>query len=272
MAFGNNRAGKQPRAYFRAVGGNGTVIKFRHPYLAGAIDVGDTVNGNVIDEIDISSCCKLEGRYFEANQNMDSAKQVVLIDGSVCTISNSILAGTITMPIMKTTGLVASGDFIAACQLIKSIGDTVGGLLIKKDTVNGKVIVRVYYGVTVQRCPDDVCEGNDVAIFNVQLLYSGWIEAMAGNAADAMTKIWAVGSTNGLSAIFSSYNTLNTSGDGTGDSALSSAKYGGIDDETDADNGNLDTSQEVADVKDTTTTGAYGTLGIISSPTELPTT
>ena len=45
MAYGNNRAGQQPRAHFQQAGGS--IIKFRHPYLIGQVDT----NGN-IDEID----------------------------------------------------------------------------------------------------------------------------------------------------------------------------------------------------------------------------
>ena len=124
MAFGNNRAQKQARAHFQLAGGSH--IYFRHPYLAGQIDTTGAV-----DEIDISACCKLEGRFFEANPNQDSAKQVVLVDGSVVTIANKLLNGTITMPVVRTTGLVATGDFISALQLIKATGDSVGGILYK---------------------------------------------------------------------------------------------------------------------------------------------
>ena len=127
MAFGNNRSGKQARAHFQLAGGS--IIKFKHPYLAGQLGSSDSP----IDEIDVSACCKLEGRFFEANPNQDSAKQVVLVDGSVVTICNRLLNGTITMPVVRTTGVVATGDFISALQLIKATGDTVGGLLYKTD-------------------------------------------------------------------------------------------------------------------------------------------
>ena len=216
MAYGNNRAGEQKRAHFQLAGGS--VIKFRHPYLAGQIDT----NG-AIDEIDISACCKLEGRYFEANQNQDSAKQVVLVDGSVATISNKLLNGTITMPVVRTTGLIATGDFIAALHLIRSLGDSVGGLLYKTDFVNGKAITRLYYGVTPQRVPDDVSEGNDVAVYNVQLLYAGWIEAISATTEDNKKKIWAVGNQKGLEAYFNPYITQNGS---TGEKALSTSNSG----------------------------------------------
>ena len=216
MAYGNNRAGEQKRAHFQLAGGS--VIKFRHPYLAGQIDT----NG-AIDEIDISACCKLEGRYFEANQNQDSAKQVVLVDGSVVTISNKLLNGTIKMPVVRTTGLIATGDFISALHLIRSLGDSVGGLLHKTDFVNGKAITRLYYGVTPQRVPDDVSEGNDVAVYNVQLLYAGWIEAVSTTTEENKKKIWAVGNQKGLEAYFNPYITQNGS---TGEKALTASNSG----------------------------------------------
>ena len=216
MAYGNNRAQKQARAHFQLAGGSS--IKFRHPYLAGQIDTSGSV-----DEIDISACCKLEGRFFEANQNQDSAKQVVLVDGSVVTISNKLLNGTITMPVIKTSGLVAKGDFIAALQLIRSLGDSVGGLLYKTDYIDGKAITKLYYGVTPQRVPDDVSEGNDVAVYNVQLLYAGWIEAVSTSTAENKKRIWAVGNQKGLEAYFAPYETQDG---GTGNIPLSTSNSG----------------------------------------------
>ena len=220
MAFGNNRAQKQARAHFQLAGGS--TIKFRHPYLAGQIDTKGSV-----DEIDISACCKLEGRYFEANPNQDSARQVVLVDSSTVTICNRLLNGTITMPVIRTTGLVATGDFISALQLIKATGDNVGGLLYKTDYINGKAITKLYYGVTVQRVPDDVSEGNDVAVYNVQLLYAGWIEAVSATATENKKKIWAVGNAQGLEAYFSPYSIQNTDGEsGTQENLLTTANNG----------------------------------------------
>lgn len=221
MAFGNNRKGEQPRAHFRQAGGS--IIKFRHPYLAGQIDS----NNETLDEIDISSSCKLEGRFFEANPNQDSAKQVVLVDGSTVTITNKLLNGTIQMPVIRTTGLVGTGDFISALHLIKSVGDSVGGLLYKTDFINGKAITRLYYGVTVQRVPDDISEGNDVAVYPVQLLYAGWIEAQSDSVAENKKTIWAVGNAKGLSAYFAPYSVQNTSGNGgTKESPLSTGNSG----------------------------------------------
>lgn len=235
MAFGNNRSGKQARAHFQLAGGSNII--FKHPYLAGQISSKNLT----IDEIDISACCKLEGRFFEANPNQDSARQTVLVDGSVVTICNKLLNGTITMPVVRTTGIVATGDFVSALQLIKSVGDTVGGLLIKTDHINGKAITRVYYGVTVQRVPDDVSEGNDVPVYNVQLLYAGWLEAVSASTGQNLKKIWSVGAEKGLEGYFSPYSGQNADGaGGTKESALTSAGMGitdAVDDDTTADNG-----------------------------------
>ena len=225
MAFGNNRSGKQPRAHFQLAGG--TTIRFKHPYLAGQLGTGS----DVIDEIDISSCCKLDDTYFEAMPNQDSAKQVVLVDSSVVTICNRLLNGTITMPVIKTTGTVATGDFISALQLIKSVGDTVGGFLYKTDKINGKAITKLYYGVTVKMVPDDRAMGNDVAVFNVQLYYAGWIEAISATGNDNLKKIWAVGSSNGITGFYSPYSGQNAEGNsGTVESTMSSGLMGITDD------------------------------------------
>ena len=218
MAYGNNRAGGQPRSHFRQAGG--AIIKFRHPYFAGMID---TASGKAIDEIDVSASCKLEGRFFEATQNQDSAKQTVLIDGSTVTITNKMLNGTITIPAVPTTGNVATGDFIAGCQLIQSVGDSVGGILTKTDFVNGKAQTKVYYGVTVKQCPPDVSEGNDVPTYNVQLLYSGWIQAESKNSDANLKAVWAVGSKEGIEGFYSPYDIQNADGNGgTKTSALTS--------------------------------------------------
>ena len=261
MAYGNNRAAKQARAHFQLAGGSS--IKFRHPYLAGQLDTDGAV-----DEIDISACCKLEGRFFEANQNQDSAKQVVLVDGSVVTISNKLLNGTITMPVVKTTGLVATGDFIAALQLIRTLGDSLGGLLYKTDYVNGKAITKLFYGVTPQRVPDDVSEGNDVAVYNIQLLYAGWIEAVSTSTSENKKRIWAVGNQQGLEAYFSPYVTQKAS---TGENPLSTLNSGipegKLEDQIDTTNYN--TQESVNEKKVMTGTWKSGSDAVVSGATVL---
>lgn len=239
MAYGNNRAGAQPRAHFQQAGGS--IIKFRHPFLAGQIDTTGT-----LDEIDISACCVLEGTYFEATQNQDSARQITLIDGSVVTITNKLLNGTITMPVVRTTGRVATGDFISALQLIRATGDNVGGLLTKTDFINGEANTKVFYGVAVQSIQDDVSVGNDVAQYTARLLYSGWIEASSSSASENKKRIWAVGSQQGIEAFYTPYLLQNSDGtDGSESDAINAANgYGAISDSFDTDKNNTDGTTE----------------------------
>ena len=181
------------------------------------------------------------------------------------------------MPVVRTTGEVGTGDFIACCQLIKSVGDSVGGLLYKTDYINGKAITKLYYGVTVQRCPDDISEGNAVATYPIQLLYAGWIEAQSNSAADNKKKIWAVGNSKGLEAYFSPYKLQNADGTGgTGENALDAVSESLMpnapsdntlkDDTSSTDQTNTDDEL----TKAITATGAYSKIigsGTIISPT-----
>lgn len=231
MAYGNNRSGEQPRAHFQLAGGS--TIVFKHPYLAGQLDT----NG-LIDEIDISACTTLDGRYFSANPNQDSARQLVMLDGSTVTVTNRMLNGTITMPVVRTTGKVATGDFISALQLIKAVGDRVGGLLIKTDFRNGEAQTRVYYGVTPARVPDDESEGNNVAILQVSLLYAGYIDASSKSSENNTTAIWAVGTEKEVNAYFSPYQLQN----GSTKKAPISATNSGIGDKNAVDDGSADNS------------------------------
>ena len=258
MAYGNNLSGEQPRAHFMLAGGSS--IKFRHPYLAGQLSEDTT-----IDEIDVSSCVKLDARFFEATPNQESARQEVLIDGSTVTICNRLLNGTITMPVVRTTGLVATGDFVSALQLIKSIGDTVGGILTKTDFRNGRAITRLYYGVTVASVPDDISEGMSVPTYDVRLLYAGWLETEGETVGENKKKIWAVGNANGLEAYFSPYAVQNADG-----------KYSGADGLASNVSPTNDFAQKAGTItpedmtSSATTVKAYtGEGGIISTPTKI---
>lgn len=199
MSFANNLAGKSKRASFQTAGGSS--IKLRHPYLAGQLATGNASIDGSYDEIDISSSCKLDDEYFRAEPLMDSSKQVVMVDGSTVTITNDIQAGTINMQLVPTTGLVGSGDAIAAMQLIAASKDTVGGVLTLTEYINGKCITTFYYGISIKNVPQKIKVGNDVPVYSVQLLYAGWIVTVADSAASAQS-IWAAGNDSGVTAIF----------------------------------------------------------------------
>jgi len=211
MAYGVNRAGQQTRSQFQTAGG--CIIKFRHPFLAGQIDL-DTTGGS-IDEIDVSRSLKLADTFINAVPNQDSSSQVVLVDGSTVTITNHILNGTLTMPVIKGTGKVSSGDFLAALQLIVASKDSVGGSLLRTQFINGEAHTRLYYGVSVKNVPHDIIMGLDVPTYSVQLFYAGYIDSISASADVNLKAIWAVGSKTGVQGIYTPYEVNSRGSSGT---------------------------------------------------------
>ena len=217
MSYGINIAGQAKRAVFRQAGG--AIIKVRHPYFAGQLAVASSASKSIdgtFDEIDISASCKLDAEFLRAEQFMDSSKMTVMVDGSCVIITNAILAGTMTLQLVPTTGLLATGDAVAAFHLLKSVGDKVGGVISHSEVVNGKVITKFFYGMTVQNIPDDVAVGNDVAVYAAKIMYTGWIQTVS-EASVAAEDIWASGNNAGITAVFSQL------GINTADSAATAA-------------------------------------------------
>ena len=199
MSFGQNSVGKQPRSHFQTAGG--TIHKFRHPFLAGQLS---SAIGN-LDEIDISSSVKLDSEFFKASPNNDSAKQEVLVDGTVVTITNTMLNGTITLQAIRTSGIVARGDAVACFQLIKATGDNVGGTYTLTEFIDGKAITTLYYGVAIKYVDDKILQGLSVPTYACQLLYSGWIQVVSNSAQLNTKAIWAAGSINGVTGVYTMY-------------------------------------------------------------------
>ena len=206
MAFGKNRSGKQTRAFFQQAGG--IIMKMRHPLFAGAIDTGTT--GTAIDEIDVSACSKLSDTFLTAQPSQDAAIQEVLISGDTVTVTNRLLNGVLTINAIKTSNKVAAGDFIAACQLIVSVGDTVGGTFQTIEMINGEAHVRLYYGVTVKRVPHSINMGMGVPVYPVELFYTGFLDAI-GTVEQAQKAVWAVGSSSGVQGVYKPYEVQNGS-------------------------------------------------------------
>jgi hypothetical protein len=216
MAFGPNRAALQPRAQFQTAGG--CIIKFRHPFLAGALDLNTT--GGAIDEIDVSRSLKLAETFFSAVPNQDSSSQVVMVDGSTVVITNHILNGTLTLPVVRTTGKVSTGDFIAALQLIVASKDSVGGTVTRTVFINGEAHTRLYYGISVKKVPHDIIMGLDVPTYSCELFYAGFIDSISSDADLNEKAIWAVGSDSG---VLGTYKPYEVNKDGTGSLPMSSS-------------------------------------------------
>ena len=203
--YGVNLAGRQKRAFFQVAGG--AIMKFRHPYLAGALS--STV-GN-IDEVDISASVKLDETFFKATPNQDSSKQEVLVDGTTVVITNSMLNGTIELPLIRTSGIVAEGDAVACFQLIKSVGDNIGGALTVTEFINGKAITTLYYGISIKSVPDKILMGLNVPTYACQLFYAGWMQVVTDSPALNARAIWASGSANGVNGVFTPFAVNNAS-------------------------------------------------------------
>lgn len=234
MAYGNNRAGQQTRAQFQTAGG--CIIKFRHPFLAGALDV-DNSGVAAIDCIDISKSLKLADTFFSATPNQDASSQVVLVDGSTVVVTNHILNGTLTLPVIKTTGKVASGCFVSALQLIVASKDSVGGSIERTVFINGEAHTRLYYGVSVKNVPHDIIMGLDVPTYSCQLFYTGFIDSISTSGDLNLKAIWAVGSDSGIKGTYTPFG-VNTGSTGTSPRTLSNVTGHGIveDDTTGAAN------------------------------------
>jgi hypothetical protein len=191
--YANSKYAARPRVTFRSAGGS--IYKFAHPFLAGQIGSAN------IDEVDISSCMKLNDTFFNATPAQDSAFQELLVDGSVITVTNHAMAGQLTLNALPTTGTVGGGDLIAIAHFIIASKDTVGGTLTREKFVNGNKLTRVYYGVSFKNVPHEIEAGNAVAVYPVVMLYAGWIEGIS-KGAGTTKKLWAVGNKYGLEAAY----------------------------------------------------------------------
>jgi hypothetical protein len=199
MAYGPNRAASRTRATFQTAGG--TTIRYRHPFLSGQISGAST-----IDEIDVSRALRLNDTYLSAQPAQDSSFQEVLVDGSIIVITNHLLAGVMNLNVLRTTGLVGTGDFIAALQLVQASKDDVGGTLTHIETINGKRIITIFYGVSIKHVPHLIKAGNAVVPYPVQLAYAGWVQGVGAVDVSSEKTIWAVGNSAGLKGTYTQYD------------------------------------------------------------------
>jgi hypothetical protein len=177
----------------------GVSMKLRHPILSGQI-----YEGSPIDEVDVSRSCKLNATFLNAMPAQDSAIQEVLVDGSVITITNNSMAGSMTLPAVRTTGLVGTGDFIACAHLIIASKDAEGSTFTVQQIIDGKKITTIFYGVSFKNVPHLIVAGNAVIEYPVVMNYAGWVQSVNSNSASAKS-IWAVGNKYGLKGIYKPY-------------------------------------------------------------------
>jgi hypothetical protein len=198
MPYGNNRAAARPRASFQAAGGAN--VRFRHPFLSGQIS-----DASLVDEVDVSKALRLNDTFLDAQPLQDHSFMELLVDGSTVTITNHSLAGTMTLQALRTTGLVGTGDFIAAAHLIIASKDTAGGTLTVTETIDEKRLVTIFYGVSFKNVPHLRKAGNAVVPYPVVMNYAGWVQAVSMNLEVNAKTIWAVGNRFGLKSVYKPY-------------------------------------------------------------------
>jgi hypothetical protein len=208
MAYGNNRSARRPRSSVQRAGG--TIIIYRHPFLAGQVS-----KASPVDSIDVSKALKLNEQFFSADPAQDNAIQEVLVDGSTITITNSQLNGKATLSVVSTTGLVGEGDLIAAAHIVIASGDDIGGTLTVKQFINGKCRTTLFYGVTWANVPHLRIAGNAVVTYPMVMLYAGWIQGVTSSSLVSEKTIWAVGNKYGLTGNFKQYGIMD--GEDTGE-------------------------------------------------------
>jgi hypothetical protein len=209
---------------------------------------GQINNASPVDEVDVSRALRLNDTFLDAQPTNDSSFQEVLVDGSTITVTNSLMNGELTLQALRTTGLVGTGDFIAAAHLIIASKDDVGGTFTVVETINGKRVVTLFYGISFKRVPHLRKAGNAVVPYPVVMLYAGWLQGVTANM-DVNTKtIWAIGNKHGIKSVYSPYAIQESENpnDYFGGTPLSDA-MAGVAGMGDSASGDLDALAEVPD-------------------------
>ena len=116
---------------------------------------------------------KLESVLCTADQQIDNAKVVPLINGDSITLTNICKAGTLSFNASRTAGGLNDGDCVSIFDYVRSQGDT-GGALELSWLMNGAIHHIIFSGVCVKRVPPLNLAGNDVPDYNVQLTYANY--------------------------------------------------------------------------------------------------
>lgn len=117
---------------------------------------------------------RLDVEYLVARQQIDSSKVVLMIDGSAVTITNTALAGMLTITCTDTGLDIADGNIIAIIKSLLQSGDSVGGQIRVATTTNGVVQAITLLGVTFKIGDIIRLAGNDVPNYPVEWNYQGW--------------------------------------------------------------------------------------------------
>jgi hypothetical protein len=157
--------------------------------------------------------------------------------------------GVASLRVLSTTGLVGTGDLIAAAHLIIASKDDLGGTLTVIQNINGKRRVTIFYGVSFKNLPHLKIAGNAVPVYPVTMLYAGWVQGVSANMSVNEKTIWAVGNKTGLTAVYKPYAIQEAENQANfyGGAPISSSTTGvGVND-GDTASGDLDNLAEIPD-------------------------
>lgn len=107
---------------------------------------------------------KLDGNLVQAQQLLPNSKIVALTNGGSIIITNNNNSGTITFNVTKTG---TDGDMATIANFLKTVGDSVGGILRITQEMNGKTDGYTFAPCTVAQCPPLNIMGNDAADYQV---------------------------------------------------------------------------------------------------------
>lgn len=111
---------------------------------------------------------KLEGQVVQAQQLLPSSKIVALTNGGSIIITNNNNSGTITFNVTKTG---KDGDMATIANFLRTVGDSVGGIIRVTQELNGKTDGYTFAPCTVQQAPPLIINGNDAADYQVVWAY-----------------------------------------------------------------------------------------------------
>ena len=175
---GNNYIGRPLSQTVQAVGN--FTVKYTSTVL-GTLKANDsnyaaiTVDNNNNGSIFLTGF-KLESMIVSAEQQIDNAKVVPLVNGDSITLVNVCKAGVLSFNASRTAGGIQGGDCVAVFDYVRSQGD-VGGRLQISWVMNGKQRSVIFAGVCIKQCPPLALAGNDVPDYNIQLTYSNYTDS-----------------------------------------------------------------------------------------------
>jgi hypothetical protein len=117
---------------------------------------------------------KMEGDILNMKQLLMNAKVVPLTGGDTITLTNNVRAGQITINAVPTSGNALRGDIVALCDLLQSIPDASGGMMVASWTQNGATRTRTLIAVCHESHPPLILQGNDIPTYACTFTYGDY--------------------------------------------------------------------------------------------------